>query len=224
MKTACTPSRASAADASIEVIRACASGERTNAACSMPGSAMSSTKLPRPWISGGSSLRRMRRPTWWPFSRPLSLGHAPAPLAASSCAASRPASETPGSGTSPRRLQLRGVLHRLDDVVVARAAAQVAGERRRGSRASDGSGLRCEQVGRRHDHARRAVAALEAVLGPEALLQRVQVGAAAPCPRSSSPRRRRPGRRAPCSSSPTRRRGGRCRRRSWTCRSRRACP
>jgi hypothetical protein len=40
--TACTPGSASAREASIETIRACACGERSVLACSIPGSAMSS--------------------------------------------------------------------------------------------------------------------------------------------------------------------------------------
>jgi hypothetical protein len=43
VSTACTPSYASAPDVSIDSMRACASGERTNAAHSIPGSVMSST-------------------------------------------------------------------------------------------------------------------------------------------------------------------------------------
>ena len=42
VSTATTPSRSSAAEVSIEVIAACASGERTTTACSMPGRLMSS--------------------------------------------------------------------------------------------------------------------------------------------------------------------------------------
>ena len=40
---------------------------------------------------------------------------------------------------------------------------------------SVGVGLSLQQVDRRHDHARRAVAALQAVLLPEAFLQRMQL-------------------------------------------------
>jgi len=42
VRTATTPSRSFAADVSIDVIAACASGERTTTACSMPGRLMSS--------------------------------------------------------------------------------------------------------------------------------------------------------------------------------------
>src|SRR5687768_17588454 len=68
---------------------------------------------------------------------------------------------------------VRRVLDGIDDVLVARAAAEVAGDR-----LADFSlgWLRVvvEEVDRRHDHARRAVAALEAVLFPEPFLQRVK--------------------------------------------------
>src|SRR5690606_37388963 len=66
------------------------------------------------------------------------------------------------------------VLDRLHDVLVASAAAEVAlqpvanllfGRIR----------VALEQVGRGHDHAGRAVAALQAVLLPEAFLDRVQL-------------------------------------------------
>ena len=42
MITAATPGSASAADVSIELIFACANGERRIAACTIPGSRMSS--------------------------------------------------------------------------------------------------------------------------------------------------------------------------------------
>jgi hypothetical protein len=59
--------------------------------------------------------------------------------------------------------------------VVARAAAEVAGERLANLILARVGILR-QQVGAGHDHARRAVAALEAVVLPEALLHRVQIG------------------------------------------------
>src|SRR5262249_50600678 len=69
---------------------------------------------------------------------------------------------------------LGGVLDRLDDVDVAGAAAEVAGDRL----ADVGLGrigvLR-EQRAAGHHHAWRAVAALEPVLLPEALLDRVEL-------------------------------------------------
>ena len=47
---------------SMPLISACGCGLRTKAACQTPGSAMSSTKRPRPRSSGSSSRRVMREP------------------------------------------------------------------------------------------------------------------------------------------------------------------
>ena len=69
VKTATTPGCASASDLSMLVIVAFASGERTIAACSIPGRYMSSVYLPWPLIRGGSSLRLIAWPTQpLPFS------------------------------------------------------------------------------------------------------------------------------------------------------------
>jgi hypothetical protein len=56
--TAFTLGCASAAAASTDRIRACASGLRRIAPCSMPGSCTSSTKVPRPRMKRASSFRR----------------------------------------------------------------------------------------------------------------------------------------------------------------------
>src|SRR4051812_27798809 len=73
-------------------------------------------------------------------------------------------------GAGPHRRG--GFADRRDDVVVAGAAADVALDG-----VTDlvvaGIGVAREQVGRGHDHSRRAEAALEAVLLPEGLLERV---------------------------------------------------
>src|SRR5688572_21679796 len=69
---------------------------------------------------------------------------------------------------------LCGVLNRVDDVLITRAAAQIAGDtfadlalrRRR---------VVVQQRHCRHDHSRRAEAALKPVLLPEALLQGMQL-------------------------------------------------
>src|SRR5229473_322897 len=73
-----------------------------------------------------------------------------------------------------RRHLLGGVLNGLDDIVVARAAAEIAVElvpdlflRR--------LGIALEELRGRHDHARRAEAALQPVLLPEGVLDRVQL-------------------------------------------------
>src|SRR5713101_3640576 len=73
-----------------------------------------------------------------------------------------------------RRHLLGGVRNGLDDIVVARAAAEIAVElvpdlffRR--------LGVALEELGRGHDHARRAEAALQPVLLPEGVLDGVQL-------------------------------------------------
>src|SRR5215470_16713272 len=71
---------------------------------------------------------------------------------------------------------LGGVLHRLDDVHVAGAAAQVARDRLADLLLARILVLR-EQRARRHQHARSAEAALQAVLLGEALLHRVELAA-----------------------------------------------
>ncbi len=63
VKTPLTPGRASASDASIETIFACASGERTTAMYSIPCRTKSSTYVARPVMRRGSSLRRIDWPT-----------------------------------------------------------------------------------------------------------------------------------------------------------------
>src|SRR5690242_6714442 len=71
-----------------------------------------------------------------------------------------------------------GLADRQDDVVVAGAAADVALDRVP-DLGVGGVAVVHEQVRGGHDHTRRAEAALEPVLLPEALLQRVQVDAVA---------------------------------------------
>src|SRR6266550_8606626 len=61
--TATTPAIASAALASIDMIRPCAWPERTTRMCSMRGKAISAAKAPRPVTNGRSSRRVPERPT-----------------------------------------------------------------------------------------------------------------------------------------------------------------
>src|SRR5687767_8474226 len=60
VKTAWTPARSRAADASTVMRRPCACSLRTNATCSIPGSCTSSTNSARPVSSRASSLRGTR--------------------------------------------------------------------------------------------------------------------------------------------------------------------
>src|SRR2546426_5471932 len=64
-------------------------------------------------------------------------------------------------------------LDRGDDVLIARAAAQISLERV-ADLGLGRLGLRREQISRRHDHAGSAKAALQPVLLPKRLLQRVR--------------------------------------------------
>src|SRR5256885_2401317 len=101
-----------------------------------------------PLIRRGSSIRFIARPTYGVLVS--ATGHLPG-----------------GAG-----------LHdRVDDVRVAGAAAQVAAQAFRDLRARRRRILR-EQVNRRHDHPRRAVAALQAMAVPEALLHGVEMAVA----------------------------------------------
>src|SRR5215467_14504870 len=61
--TATTPAIASAALASIDMMRPCAWPERTTRMCSMRGKATSAAKAPRPVTNGRSSRRVTERPT-----------------------------------------------------------------------------------------------------------------------------------------------------------------
>src|SRR3712207_5402275 len=123
------------------------------AACTIPGSLMLSTQLACPVTRFGSSLRGTPPPTY---------------RSAASVTLSPPLGSRRGLLAHSGLRHLDG----LDDVLVARAAAQVALEpfpdllfgRVR---------LLLEEAYGGHDHARRAVAALEAVRLVEGLLHRV---------------------------------------------------
>ena len=80
--------------------------QRLNAMCSMPVILMSSTYVPRPWISRGSSRRLTRSP--------ISLGRTGVAVAMATSRLSA--------------TMFRGVLDRVDDVLIAGAAAEVAGD------------------------------------------------------------------------------------------------
>src|ERR1051325_3096724 len=99
VRTATTPGRPAAAAVSMPRMRACASLERTKATSSIPGSAMSSTKRPRPRRIAGSSMRLTDEPR---YREPMSALPAQAPP---------------------------GAQRRLDDGGIAGAAAEVAGNR-----------------------------------------------------------------------------------------------
>ena len=156
MSTSTTLVVAFAAAVSMLMILACANGLRTMARCSIPGRVMLSVQRVRPVISRWSSLRRR--------SRPISRSGAGASwMAVMPCAPSARVAAV-----------LSGVLHGLDDVVVARAAAEVALEAEP-DLLLGGVRVLLEQVDALHDHPRRAEPALEAVALAERLLHRVQL-------------------------------------------------
>ena len=66
------------------------------------------------------------------------------------------------------------IQHRFDDVVVAGAAADVAFELMADGGLVELAAMAVHDVDRRHDHARRAIAALQAVIVAEGRLHRVQ--------------------------------------------------
>src|SRR2546426_6117760 len=165
--TAATPGTLSASLASIPLIVAWAYGLRTMSSQSMPGRTRSSMYSPAPRMNRGSSLRL----TEWPI--PPTSGVVVVMTSAISCLRH-------GSRDDRRRLGRRQLacrlLDRLDDVDVTGAATEVPADplpdllvARVGVLAEEPSGL--------HDHARRAEPALQAVLIPERLLERVEVRA-----------------------------------------------
>src|SRR5271156_5652747 len=123
-------------------MRACACGLRTNATSIVPGSLMSDTNSPRPCRWRSSSRRSNEAPT---------------PQA--SFGIRRP----PGEGR-------RGLGDRGDDVGVAGAAAQIAGET--GADRALRAGLPApDQVARGDQHRRGAKAALQPVMAVKAVAQ-----------------------------------------------------
>src|SRR2546425_8604777 len=117
----------------------------------MPGSFKSSTYWPRPVMNRGSSRRLIDFPN----------------RRSGATVAMASTSLLPGH-------VLGGPLDRLDDVVVARAPTEVALELVT-DQLLGRLGIALEHLVDRHDHAGRAEAALEPVLLPEPLLDRVEL-------------------------------------------------
>src|SRR5690242_18458304 len=140
-----TPGSARASSASTPVIRACATGERTTARCSMPGSVMLSVQRVRPVMRRASSLRVRDFPN--------------SPVVGSTVVViwSAPCDRCGGLGRCrhTRLHRLRGALHGPHDVLVAGAPAEVALDT-----LTDltlvGVGVVAEQVDGLHDHSRSA--------------------------------------------------------------------
>src|ERR1700760_1886384 len=162
--TAITPGIFNASDVTILLTLACACGLRTKWAKVMPNSLMSSTYLPLPVIKRRSSLRTTLAPI---PSTPMfpSLPEILCPPIPSNAAVSK------FSDWSERLLgRLRdlhapcGIQHRLDDVVIAGAAADVAFQLMADRGFVQLATVTVHDVDRQHDHARGAVAALQAVI------------------------------------------------------------
>src|SRR5215210_4934587 len=146
VKTATTPGCSFASETSMLVIFAWAKGLRRNERCSIPGSLMLSVHVAWPVTSAGSSLRGTPPPTYF----------------------------SGASVTTYPLLRRRGLLDGLDDVLVAGAAAQVALEALP-DLLLGGVRVLLQEADGSHDHAWRAIAALEAVCLVEGLLHRVPV-------------------------------------------------
>src|SRR5205085_162593 len=154
---ATTPGSSRAFDTSIPLIRACANGLRTSPTQSIPGRLMLSTYLARPVISSASSLRSWLVPT---------------NLVVDSVTVISPSSRA------------RDGLHGLDDVVVAGAPAEVPLEPVADLVVARVRMLVQEARGR-HDHPRRAIAALQGMV----LVERLLHGMERAVPRQSLDRR-----------------------------------
>src|SRR5262245_618239 len=139
-------------------MRACATGLRTMEAHSMPGSGRLSTKRPWPMTSGASSLRSMRDPMY----PPVWTEELVSVLTAPSSGLSRSAH---GGGRA---------LDCLDDVLVAGTAAEVPLQPEADLPLVH-AGAALDETEGGHDHPGRAVAALQAVVLAEGLLQGVQL-------------------------------------------------
>src|SRR5690606_5018567 len=147
-------------------MRAWACGERTNCACVIPWSAMSSVYRPLPVMNRLSSLRRTRAPI--PSLAIIITSPEPSIVLPSARDSSDPARRSPQLHPGGARLD------RLHDVVVAGAAADVALELVADRVLVEALAEPVHHVDRGHDHARRAEAALEAVVLVESLLHRMQ--------------------------------------------------
>src|ERR1700694_492683 len=145
---------------SMRLILAWACVERTNIARVSPGRLMSSVYWPLPVMKRRSSLRRTA---------------APIPVALMAI-------------SFPSVPLLGGLLHagfhgagagcdRLDDVVIAGTAAEIAVELFADGVIVELIGLAVDHVDRRHDHAGGAKAALQTVMLAEGFLHRVQLSA-----------------------------------------------
>src|SRR6476619_2999582 len=180
--TAATPGILSASLASIDLIVACAYGLRTMSSQSWPGRLTSSMYSPLPRMKRGSSLRL----TEWPMppisglvrsSRSISVVMTSLSSAGRGrfggdlLAIDRLGGDDWG-GLGCREFS-GGLLDRLDDVHVARATTEVAADALP-DLGFVGVRVLGQEPGGLHDHPRGAEPALQTVLIPERLLERVE--------------------------------------------------
>src|SRR5262245_53650019 len=135
---------------------------------------MSPAKRPRPRTSGGSSSRstdcpiHLLLPAVIDDSLSMSSPRKRGPIFQS-----RWLWVPAFAGTTAVAHLVAGGVHRLDDVGIAGAAAEIGGEHVEQVLVAD-VGLALEHAGRQHQKAGRAEAALQAVIVDEGLLQRMQ--------------------------------------------------
>src|ERR671914_982292 len=168
----------------MEAMRACACGERTKWTYAIPWRRTSSTKTPSPCTSRWSSLRGTFVPIQ-PTSSSVVIARSGV-IVVSLMAHSRHAFRVRsghGQGqtlvvskeaASCLDLAPRGARDRLDDVHVARAAADIALDRLP-DLVLCRLRIRVEEVLGAHQHPRRAVPALQRVMSAERPLQRMQL-------------------------------------------------
>src|SRR5262249_30884168 len=191
VSTASTPGICLAALASIRLIFAWACGERRKWMWVWPGRLTSSVYWPLPVMKRKSSLRRTAAPMPVAFMAVSFLGTSlpDSPidrsdggrLSLAHVLVGEPATTSPEHAlshlarASACRHRLRAGRDRLQDVVVAGAAAEIAFELLADRLLVEVVALAADDVDRRHDHAGRAEAALQAVVLAERLLHRVQL-------------------------------------------------
>src|SRR5665213_4581312 len=162
VRTSTTPGIFFAAEVSMLLILACACGERTNTARASPGRTTSSVYWPWRVMNRKSSLRRTAAPMPVPLFSVIG-GILPFSFL-SSC-------------WRLARHRLRTCFDCLDDVVIARAAADIAVELFADGMFVETVAVATNDIERRHDHAGRAVAALQAMMFAEGFLHRMQLAA-----------------------------------------------
>ena len=173
-----TPGSVSAADRVDRDDAAHAPWASARRACAAgAGNEMSAAKRPRPVTSGRSSRRVGPE-------RPTNIGR---------------------RGHVRARISRGRRAHRLDDVLIAGAAAQIGRQHVEQVLVADVR-LALQHAGRQHQEARRAEAALQAVMVHEGLLQRMQRRRRWRAPRRCGSACRRPAPRTSGRSAPARRR------------------